>query len=36
MDGLRAGRVWVDHGNLVDSLDVRLRAGTRRFRWAGY
>jgi hypothetical protein len=26
MDGLRAGRVWVDHGGLVDSVDVRLRA----------
>ncbi len=27
MDGLRAGRVWVDHGGLLESLDVRLRAG---------
>jgi len=27
MNGMRAGRVWVDHGGLVDSLDVRLRAG---------
>jgi hypothetical protein len=27
MDGLRAGRVWVDHGALIDSLDIRLRAG---------
>ena len=27
MDGMRAGRVWVDHGALLDSLDVRLRAG---------
>ena len=27
MQGLRAGRVWVDHGGLIDSLDVRLRAG---------
>ena len=27
MAGLRAGRVWVDHGGLVDSLDVRLAAG---------
>lgn len=26
MDGLRAGRVWVDHGGLLESLDVRLRA----------
>ncbi|WP_261166978.1 PHP domain-containing protein [Microbacterium sp. Marseille-Q6965] len=30
MDALRAGRVWVDHGQLVGALDVRLRdeAGT--------
>jgi hypothetical protein len=27
MNGMRAGRVWVDHGALLDSLDVRLRAG---------
>lgn len=26
MAGLRAGRVWVDHGGLVDALDVRLQA----------
>lgn len=25
MDGLRAGRVWVDHGRLLDTLDVRVR-----------
>jgi hypothetical protein len=25
MDGLRAGRVWVDHGRLLDELDVRVR-----------
>ncbi|GAA4803686.1 PHP domain-containing protein [Streptomyces ziwulingensis] len=25
MAGLRAGRVWVDHGHLLDGLDVRLR-----------
>jgi hypothetical protein len=25
MDGLRAGRVWVDHGNLIEMLDVRAR-----------
>jgi hypothetical protein len=25
MDGLRAGRVWVDHGRLLDALDVRVR-----------
>jgi len=30
MRGLRAGRVWVDHGALLDGLDVRLRqAGSR-------
>jgi hypothetical protein len=30
MDGLRAGRVWVDHGSLLDNLDVRVRkAGSR-------
>jgi hypothetical protein len=26
MDGLRRGRIWVDHGGLVGGLDVRLRA----------
>ncbi|GAA2070900.1 PHP domain-containing protein [Actinomadura alba] len=25
MDAIRAGRVWVDHGNLVKSLNVRVR-----------
>jgi hypothetical protein len=25
MQGLRAGRVWVDHGRLLDALDVRVR-----------
>ena len=25
MQGLRAGRVWVDHGRLLDNLDVRVR-----------
>ncbi len=30
MNGLRAGRVWVDHGSLLSSLDVRVRkAGSR-------
>jgi PHP domain len=30
MAGLKAGRVWVDHGRLLDSLDVRVRTvGTR-------
>ncbi len=24
MDGLRAGRIWVDHGGLIDNLTVRL------------
>ncbi|MCE7010714.1 PHP domain-containing protein [Kibdelosporangium philippinense] len=26
MDGIRAGRVWVDHGGLISGLDVRLRS----------
>ena len=31
MDGLRAGRVWVDHGRLIKALDARVRvAGDRR------
>jgi hypothetical protein len=31
MDGLRAGRVWVDHGRLIKSLDARVwPAGDRR------
>jgi hypothetical protein len=31
MDGLRAGRVWVDHGALIAGLDVRARVhGDRR------
>lgn len=31
MDGLRAGRVWVDHGRLVKGVDARVRvAGDRR------
>ena len=25
MDGLRAGRVWVDHGNLITAIDVQAR-----------
>ena len=25
MNGLRAGRVWVDHGSLLEGLDVRVR-----------
>ncbi|ANB09310.1 histidinol phosphatase [Streptomyces ambofaciens] len=31
MDGIRAGRVWVDHGQLVSGLDVRVSGGGR---WA--
>ncbi|MDT0574032.1 PHP domain-containing protein [Streptomyces sp. DSM 3412] len=31
MEGIRAGRVWVDHGRLVSGLDVRLSGGSR---WA--
>ena len=27
MDGLRAGRVWVDHGGLIDNLNIRLIGG---------
>ena len=27
MAGLRAGRVWVDHGRLIDSIDVKVRTG---------
>jgi hypothetical protein len=27
MNGLRAGRVWVDHGGLISGLDVRVSAG---------
>jgi hypothetical protein len=31
MDGMRAGRIWVDHGGLISGLDVRARvAGDRR------
>ncbi|MFI5895482.1 histidinol-phosphatase [Actinoplanes sp. NPDC051513] len=32
MDGLRAGRVWVDHGRLIKGLDARVRVGGDR-RW---
>ncbi|NGO15544.1 PHP domain-containing protein [Streptomyces sp. HC44] len=31
MDGIRAGRVWVDHGQLISGLDVRVVGGSR---WA--
>ena len=29
MDGLRAGRVWVDHGGLISGMDVQLRTADR-------
>ncbi|PSM42825.1 histidinol-phosphatase [Streptomyces dioscori] len=29
MDGIRAGRVWVDHGQLISGLDVRVSGGSR-------
>jgi hypothetical protein len=35
MDGLRSGRVWVDHGGLVKSLDARVRAAGDRRHGAG-
>ncbi|MGW3725196.1 PHP domain-containing protein [Streptomyces sp. NPDC000851] len=31
MDGIRAGRIWVDHGQLISGLDVRVSGGSR---WA--
>ncbi|MFF2125001.1 PHP domain-containing protein [Streptomyces olivochromogenes] len=31
MDGIRAGRVWVDHGQLISGLDARVTGGSR---WA--
>ncbi|MFI6435448.1 PHP domain-containing protein [Streptomyces sp. NPDC050759] len=31
MDGMRAGRVWVDHGQLISGLDARVAGGGR---WA--
>ncbi|MET8827909.1 PHP domain-containing protein [Streptomyces sp. NPDC004610] len=31
MDGIRAGRIWVDHGQLISALDVRVSGGSR---WA--
>ncbi|MFI6698748.1 PHP domain-containing protein [Streptomyces sp. NPDC050509] len=31
MDGIRAGRVWVDHGGLISGLDARVAGGGR---WA--
>ncbi len=35
MDGLRAGRVWVDHGRLIKNLDTRVRVAGDRRRSAG-
>ncbi|MFB7337894.1 PHP domain-containing protein [Streptomyces adustus] len=29
MDGIRAGRVWVDHGGLISGLNAQLRSGNR-------
>ncbi|WP_327593016.1 PHP domain-containing protein [Streptomyces chartreusis] len=31
MEGIRAGRIWVDHGQLLSGLDVRVTGG---HRWA--
>ncbi|MET9966996.1 PHP domain-containing protein [Streptomyces sp. NPDC006356] len=31
MEGIRAGRIWVDHGQLIGGLDVRVTGGRR---WA--
>ncbi|GHG88969.1 PHP domain-containing protein [Streptomyces lanatus] len=31
MEGIRAGRIWVDHGQLLGALDVRVTGG---HRWA--
>ncbi|TXS42355.1 PHP domain-containing protein [Streptomyces sp. uw30] len=31
MEGIRAGRIWVDHGQLLSALDVRVSGG---YRWA--
>jgi hypothetical protein len=28
MDGIRAGRVWVDHGGLISGLNAQLRSGS--------
>ncbi|GKQ35995.1 PHP domain-containing protein [Streptomyces sp. A012304] len=29
MDGIRAGRIWVDHGQLISGLNAQLRSGSR-------
>ncbi|HYN95743.1 MAG TPA: histidinol-phosphatase [Pilimelia sp.] len=35
MDGLRAGRIWVDHGGLLGGLDARVRVSGDRRRHSG-
>ena len=35
MDGIRAGRVWVDHGGLISGLNAQLRSGGRRVTLGG-
>jgi hypothetical protein len=35
MDGIRSGRVWVDHGGLLSGVDVRVRVAGDRRRDAG-
>ncbi|MBB3100158.1 hypothetical protein FHR83_007878 [Actinoplanes campanulatus] len=35
MDGLRSGRVWVDHGRLIKALDARVRVTGDRRRSTG-
>ncbi|GII24589.1 PHP domain-containing protein [Planosporangium mesophilum] len=35
MEGIRAGRIWVDHGGLLNSLNVWLRAGGSRATLGG-
>ncbi|MEU3985840.1 PHP domain-containing protein [Streptomyces sp. NPDC026672] len=35
MDGIRAGRVWVDHGGLISGLDARLRSNGREVTLGG-
>lgn len=32
MDGIRAGRIWVDHGGLISGLDVQARVAGARHR----
>ncbi|MFG3023785.1 PHP domain-containing protein [Streptomyces sp. NPDC048254] len=35
MDGIRAGRVWVDHGGLISGLNAQLRSGSREVTLGG-